>query len=160
MAKTKQHGFWDKLREAEPKEAELINELRVRYPITFGDLIKDGGRGSGDAVSPSSGALVELKIDFTDHKNHFVERYSNLDTKKDGGPWAYHFCNYYIYKYNTSGDIHVFDPVTLVEFLEQINQIDKIFGKRVFQKGAGYTTFGYAIPKIILKHLELTDKLT
>lgn len=159
MAKPKSHGFWDKLREAEPVEAALLEKLRARYPKTFGHLVKDGARGSGDALCTKTGRKVELKIDFTDHKNHFVERFSNLEAKKDGGPWAYHFCEFYIFYYQKTGAIHIFDPASLVEFLEQIDQADKIFGRRVFQKGGGYVTFGYAIPKVILKHLELNDKL-
>lgn len=149
----KAHGFHEKLKQAAPIEDMVIQLLRDRYK-TFEHLEKDGSKGRADATCKVTGINVELKIDFTDYKNHFVERYSDLDKKKVGGAWQYIYCDYYVFYYVNTKDLHIFNPGDLVRFLESIDQCDKIFGKRVFQKGAGYTTFGYAIPKVILKHLE------
>jgi len=156
----KHHGFHEKLNSVKDLEPFVAEQLKQNYKgfenITMADYVKGG---ADTKCSMCGNYLAEIKIDFTAYDNHFVEKWSDLERKKPGGPYQYSFVKYYVYFYTVTQKLHIFEPNTLIKFIDAIPQIDKIWGKKVFQKGADYKTFGYAIPKIILNHLDLADTL-
>ena len=92
------------------------DDFAVRFKLTRTD-----GR-KGDLIT-SSGDVVELKTDRHDPKqtvNFIMERYSY--SNRPGGPWQalQHGVKYFVYRFETTDEIFVFDVSDLCKKLEEI----------------------------------------
>ena len=120
-------------------------------------LLKTKGHHSGDFKVVSTGKQLELKSDqYHKTDNFFIERWSNKDEQKPGGPWQArrHGTDYFIYWFPHQNEIYLFDVELMIEALDII--IPTL--KPVDIKNISYTTQGYKVPKshLISDILELT----
>lgn len=93
---------------------------------------------------------VELKTDFTESKNFFIERYGNTEKLKEGGPWQIKDkADYFVYFFIKSKIFYWFNPVQLCNFLDK--NIDKFQQRKVFNPG--YFSTGLLVPIIDIEHL-------
>ncbi len=103
-----------------------------------------------------NGDGVELKTDFHKSKNFFMERYSNISSKKAGGPWRSldEKCKYFVYYFINEKTYFWFETARLVELLDKNikNYTPKIIHNR------NYESLGYLVPKIELLDLNLEIK--
>ena len=94
---------------------------------------------------------VEIKTDTTASKNFFMERYGDIEKKKDGGPWRSKNDDIpiFVYFFINEKIFYWFDSNTLCDYL---NKNLKKFQKRsIFNYG--YASLGYLIPRIEIEHL-------
>lgn len=122
------------------------------------DITRTDGR-RGDFIG-STGRLIELKTESrpSTTKNMFVERYSNFDTKKPGGPWqaAEHGAHYLVQLF-TPDKVCLWFPVQgLIDFMETNEDKWRLH----LVRNKGWRGGGYAVPQTDLKHLvELREEL-
>lgn len=115
---------------------------------------------------------VEVKTDnhdkalaaFTENRipNEFHERYSNVETRSQGGPWQAldNDCPIFLYFY-TCGDVRlasIYRTEKLIQRLEELMASGKYKSFRVPNKT--YFTLGYPIPRTALADLHVTFDLT
>lgn len=155
------YSFHKQLAEAKPREAKVVSILKQRIAI-FKDLKHCPEKtATADAYSKKQDEWVEIKVDTTQYPNHFVERFSSKHEAKDGGPWQYQAkgVKYYVFYYLKQKEVHVFETSALISLVEKLLKSGKIsetkHGKDVHQWGGKYVTYGYAIPKELLKEIEL-----
>jgi len=95
-----------------------------------------------------NGEKVELKTDtyaLDETKNFFFEKFSDIKTKKLGGPWRAKrdMVNYFVYLYIKDKTFYWFNPVLLCSILDKITK--KMHTKYI--KNIAWTTSGYAVPR-------------
>lgn len=107
----------------------------------------------GDFETPD-GSKIELKADSycpTKTKNFFIERYSDVNTEKVGGPWQAdtHQCIYFVYTFTKTGDFYWFDTKQLLVYLNK--NVKKY--PYAYVPNKGWTGKGFLVPREDLKHL-------
>lgn len=109
----------------------------------------------GDFVVRSTGAKLELKTDsysMDKTENFFVERWSDLQRQRPGGPWQAlgHGCSLFVYLFVNNATYFEFrDLPKLVERLEDLTK-DKGF---VTVRNKAWTTAGFKVKREALKDL-------
>lgn len=113
-------------------------------------LTRLDGRGA-DFVDPD-GKTYEIKTDSYVSKNFFVERWSDIDRKKAGGPWqsAEKKIDYFCYSFPKMGITYIF---TVAALLSQLEKIEKPNVRRVLNRG--WITLGWLVPIESLKAHEV-----
>jgi hypothetical protein len=112
------------------------------------ELVPTDGR-TGDFLLPG-GLKVEVKSDSYKHQdteNFFIERYSDVNKKTNGGPWqsAEHGCSVFVYFFVNDGIAYVFDLDKLLLRLAEICPTGLIY-----IRNKGWTTGGYKVPRVKL----------
>ncbi len=149
------YDFREQLDRALPDEQYVVEVLK-KYMLEFAYLEhKQGKQHKADAYDLNSGEWLEIKVDYTNYPNHFVERFSIYEEQKDGGPWQYFArgVKYYVFFYKKLQTIYVFDTQVLMQKIEQLLEDGKIpMQSKCFvkQRNANYRTYGYKIPKQLL----------
>lgn len=123
----------------------------ARFLSHYQDVVRLDGRGADFAVN--SGRTIELKSDsYTTEQtaNFFMERWSDVDAGKPGGPFQAldKGLHYFVYAY-ASGECFWFLTTELVKFLEQTSaeyQYREIANRA--WRGAGWL-----VPRERLAHL-------
>lgn len=117
----------------------------------LGGLKKLDGR-HGDLLA-SNGQKLELKTDYYDMQkstNFFMERWSDVERQKPGGPWQAegHECSLFAYYFVKNGTLFVW---RLPELLKQLNSVlrEKCLDK-VEVPNKSWTTVGYKVPRAFL----------
>ena len=104
-----------------------------------------------DFVHPKTGVKVELKTDtykLDATLNHFIERFSDDNSFKDGGPYRCKEKNtMFVYYHINDDQAFFYDPIELVKIVDA-NFKDKRFTK---VRNGGYYTLGYKVPRDLLK---------
>lgn len=105
------------------------------------------------------GRKIELKSDYycaTKTSNFFIERWSDKDKQKDGGPWQAleNGNDYYLYYFVKNNKLFIFDCKKLVETLEVLIKNYSL----VDIKNKSWITQGYKIPREELESLFLDEK--
>lgn len=118
------------------------------------ELIKMDNKAA-DFLLPD-GTAVELKSDsynMIDTANYFIERYSDIDAGKPGGPWQSwgRGCKYFVYMYTQNKTAFVFHTTELMKAVEAMEATGKL--KPVSIRNARHTTVGYKVPRQALEHL-------
>ncbi len=136
------HNFARSL--AKGKESEVL--LLKLWP----QLTPTDGR-KGDFLLPS-GDKLEVKSDNYDHEktgNMFIERWSDFDKKKEGGPWQAleHGAKYFFYWFPLNRVGYMFETQNLVDFLAETEHTYT----PVLIENARWTTVGYKVPRDSLK---------
>jgi len=120
-------------------------------------LEKKGGKEfQEDFVIKSTNLLLELKSErYPSRKNIFIERYSNLDYRTDGGPWRSkkHGIQYYIH-FMCDNKMYIYSPKDIVPFLESYISFNCPRAIELPNIG-GWVTLGYPIPVKELKEFEI-----
>ena len=126
-------------------------DFMERYGMSA--LDRTDGR-KGDFRIKWSRAVLELKADFYDSKNLFIERWSVLPTEerpegKPGGPWqsAANGTSYFVYWMTMQDELFVFEPAKLAAYIDTCG---KKF-RTVHVRNKGYTTMGYVVPQDLFK---------
>lgn len=106
---------------------------------------------SGDFVD-STGGKWELKTDSYAHdrtQNFFIERWSDWERKKPGGPFQAkeHGCTHFVYYFSNPGIAYVF---LLDDLLAQLNKICLDAMTPVEIHNARWLTLGYKVPRNLL----------
>lgn len=124
---------------------ELWPEL-VRLAGTAADFVLPGGEA------------VECKADqypMATTANMFIERYSDVQRGKVGGPWQSwgRGCQYFVYLYAADRTAFVFNVPDLIAYMEQQEKLGAL--KPVEIRNTRHTTIGYKVPRAALEHLVL-----
>ena len=92
---------------------------------------------------------VELKSDFTEHSNFFLEYFSNMETNRQGGPWqaAKYNAKYFIYWFvdernKNQWNCYSFKTKELLEWMS----IHKNEYQTRKKENDGFTTLGIIVP--------------
>ncbi len=114
------------------------------------ELVPTDGR-RGDFLLPS-GDKMEVKSDNYDHTefgNFFMERWSDFDRKKPGGPWQAleHGAPRFFYWFPKARIGYIFHTSELVELLEHL---EHTFEPKLIQN-TSWLTVGYKVPRGLLK---------
>lgn len=146
------HNFQDSL--AIGKEGERV--FFQKYSRKLKLLLRDGFKE--DFVAGRDREMVELKTDSYDMlstPNFFMERYSDIDKKKPGGPWQSlaKGIGTFIYYYIKNDVYFLFNTTDLVHRLNDI--IGEMKPIRILNRG--WITTGYKVPRIALEDLNLND---
>lgn len=106
-------------------------------------LTRLSGRGA-DFIDESTGETYEIKTDYYDSPNFFMERWSDVDKGKPGGPWQSEEkkITYYVYLFIQQGELYIFSVKDLVSRLNEIKNPNA----RLIQNRT-WTTMGYIVPK-------------
>lgn len=100
------------------------------------------------------------------HENHsgytvnfFIERYSKLETKADGGPWQALNKNakFYMYLFFPAEVYYVFEVKKLILRMEDIIEKNLVVSRTI--KNKTYNTFGYITKIDLLKDIAVKDYL-
>jgi hypothetical protein len=126
-------------------EAKFYEEISKKYPEK---QIKHLNR-KFEADFSIDGNKVELKSDDREFPNFFMERFSNYQTRRDGGPWqaqkynATKFIYWFVSPKNKyQWSCYCFDVNKLVEWLDK-----NIYSYNFkFVKNKNYDTFGCPVP--------------
>jgi hypothetical protein len=101
----------------------------------------------------SGNKKIELKSESRSLKqtpNFFVERYSNFDTKKDGGPWqANKKADFFVYLFYPDKTFFWFKTVQLLDFM---NKNLKNLEQKII-RNPNYCGLGYIVPRETVKHI-------
>ena len=91
----------------------------------------------------ANGATYEVKTDSYDTSNFFMERWSNVEKQKAGGPWqsAEKNIDYFIYLFPKKGVGYMF---AVPELLEELNKIETPDQRYVSNRG--WMTVGWLVP--------------
>jgi hypothetical protein len=118
----------------------------------FPNLIKCDGRNHD--FETESGLRVETKFDSTKYSNIFVETISNSNKQSPGGVWQSLLKNVdlYVYVFERDNSTYCYRVNELAWFMF-LNK-EKYDLKKIWNKG--YYTFGYPVPIVDLKHLEIS----
>lgn len=142
--------FKDSLKEGHKGE-ELFEELVGNGIKRLDGLVADFEWG---------GKTLELKSDYYDMErtpNFFIERYSDIERKTDGGPWRSlrEGTDWFCYFYPKNRVAYLFNTKTLVKQLEPI-----IKGLPLIEiTNKTWVTGGYKIPRELLKEVCLKRKI-
>jgi len=105
----------------------------------------------------------EIKIDFTHYDSFFIERYSNVKSKRLGGPWGAlkYGAHYFIYWFISEKNQHqwecfIFRTHELVQWLYDNENNYKMR----YVGNDEYVTCGYSIPISHLENMNFTKKRT
>jgi hypothetical protein len=125
-----------------------------------GKYEKLDGKGS-DFRCTSTGVGIELKTDFwslASTPNFFIERWSDVEKKKPGGPWQAleKGSTRFYYFYVPDLTLFEFDTASLVSALEPIIVSIKPFDV----KNERWTTQGFRVPRELLKDQYTEIKLS
>jgi hypothetical protein len=106
-----------------------------------------------------NGAKVELKTDtyaMSDTPNFFFERFSDINTKKLGGPWRAKKdeVDYFVYLYVKDKMFYWFNPILLCAELDKITK--KMQTKHI--RNIAWTTSGFAVPRELCLHVCLRQE--
>lgn len=113
-----------------------------------------------DFRNKETGDLAELKTDYYDMDktpNFFIELWSDINTKRLGGPRQAkkHGSKYFYYLYIKNMVIFEFDIEALCKFIDE-NEINYDFH---YIPNEGWATTGILVPREDLKHLAKEIKL-
>ena len=96
---------------------------------------------------------IEVKVDFTDFPNHFIEQFSSHEQKTSGGPWQYKEkgVRFYLFYYVKNEELYLFDTESLINKIKDLRikniiSVEKNY-RLVNQKGGNYQTGGWKINK-------------
>lgn len=161
------YDFYEQLGRALPDEQYVVTVLNQQIKQFQHLQHKQGKQHKADAYDPVNEEWLEIKVDYTNYPNHFVERFSIYEERKDGGPWQYFSrgVKYYVFFYKQLQTIYVFETQVLMTKIEQLLAAEQIPEQSkcfVKQRNASYHTYGYKIPKqaldpICIKKLTLTQ---
>jgi hypothetical protein len=123
-------------------------ELFLSY---LSDKIEKADGYKFDFITKADKKTIELKTDMYDPKstsNFFIERYSDIVLKKDGGPWRAlkDNVNFYVYFYPMAMEYYTFNPKTLVSVVDALPK-----KKEIMINNKGFTTMGYLINRNFIK---------
>jgi hypothetical protein len=109
------------------------------------ELTRLDGRGA-DFVD-ADGKTYEIKTDSYESPNFFIERWSDVDKQKAGGPWqsAEKKIDFFCYSFPKMGITYIFSVTSL---LEQLSKIKKPNIRRVLNKT--WITVGWLVPIVSL----------
>jgi hypothetical protein len=148
-SKTAKYDFKTDLNRAKEIEVKICNSLSGT--LLESDTIQEGGDFHID------GFQFELKADFRaeDTGNLFIEHYSNIESKRLGGPYACIQKEVYVILYvlPKQNRVLAFEPETLVDFVE----LHQSQFRLINIKNKNHTTAGYAIPIKDLEELAFLD---
>jgi hypothetical protein len=104
------------------------------------------------------GTAVELKTDSYDMNetsNYFIERYSDVDKGKIGGPWQAfgRGATLFAYMYSKNAVVHVFKTTDVMKAVEAMEKAGTL--KPVQIHNRSHVTVGYKVPRVALEHLLL-----
>lgn len=113
------------------------------FHTLYPHLTRLSGR-KADFIDESTGETYEIKTDHYDSTNFFMERWSDVDKAKPGGPWqsAQKKITYYVYLFIKQGELYIFSVPDLVAQLEKIKNPNA----RLIQNRS-WVTMGYLVPK-------------
>lgn len=158
MSINRSYDFHEQLEKALPDEIVALEKLKTNPK--FADFEHRVGKNErADAYNQKNNEWLEIKVDYTNYPNHFVERFSSLENKTNGGPWQYSSrgVKYYVFYYKKLNRIYVFETKVLVNKMEEFIQKDVISdrenGSKVKQKNANYHTYGYKVKKELLDNI-------
>lgn len=105
------------------------------------ELTRLDGR-KADFVGPD-GKTYEVKTDSYDTSNFFIERWSDVEKQKAGGPWqsAEKNIDYFVYLFPKKGVGYMF---AVPELLEQLNKIQNPNQRYVSNRA--WITVGWLVP--------------
>lgn len=131
----------------------------VFYMAHGDELKKEDGRRS-DFSYKSSGEHVEVKTDLFDMEktpNFFMEKWSDRDAKKLGGPWRAfdEGVKHFVYFFLPNLTYFTFDTAQLVGALEEM--LPRL--KPIEVPNKSWVTEGYRVPRESLKALYVEVKL-
>lgn len=117
-------------------------------------LIRLAGKAA-DFVD-NDGHAYEVKADqypMAQTANLFIERYSDIDKGKIGGPWQAwgRGCKFFIYLYAQDRCAFVFETAELMKHIEGLEKTGAV--KPVEIRNARHTTVGYKVPRESVAHL-------
>lgn len=138
----KMHYFHQSLKVGQAGEAAILELVP--------GLTRLSGRKSDFSLNDE---LIELKRDtYSVHKtaNLFIERWSNFEAQKPGGPWQSitHGSTQYWYFFSQNKRLYQFKLADLLEQLEAWELSEK--PKLISVPNKGYTTKGYKVPRELL----------
>lgn len=112
----------------------------------FPHLTRLSGR-EADFIDENTGATYEIKTDsrsLAATPNFFMERWSDLEKQKPGGPWQAlgKGITYFVYMFPVSNAIYIFDTATLVTALELLESPNK---RNIANRT--WTTQGWLVPR-------------
>lgn len=123
----------------------------ARFLAHYQDVHRLDGRG-GDFVG-NSGRQIELKVDSRTTEqtpNFFMERWSDVDAGKPGGPWQAKEKGLYYFVYTfASGECFWMEVKPLVRFLNRT--ADTYQSREILNRA--WKGFGYLVPRERLSHL-------
>lgn len=94
---------------------------------------------------------VEIKTDFSDYPNMFIERYGNIEKKSDGSVWKCVDKNikWFVYFYWNRKTFYWFYPKDLVKYMKENTK--KYKEKIIFN--VAWKALGFAVPLKDIEHL-------
>lgn len=116
---------------------------------------------SVDMKHRETGALLELKTDTHEPRNLFVERYSNAETRKDGGvvralnEGALFYAVYYV----TRDEFHAYSTVALFRLLDKLVYSSAARHPQIREHGivnCNYTSIGHTVPLSLVRSAEVS----
>jgi len=146
------HDFQDSLKvgtAAEKAFLEALDEYLAPYP-----------KRAADFMFKATGELVELKSDSYDlakTENVFMERYSDVLRRKDGGPWQSlgHGVHHYVYFFPRNRTCFWFNTAELVHRLETTQKDNQL----IYIPNRGFASAGWKVSRDVLKDLYWEIKL-
>lgn len=144
--------YQDDINKARPFEKDCINYLREHKGFSgfshIDDLSIDWTEALGDAYDPINKEWMEIKVDYYKPTgNLFIERFSNLEMRIDGGPWQYKDCKFYAYYFKNQGRILVMETKELLNLVEELAK-KKLCRDSIIpieKTGKRYRTMGYLV---------------
>ncbi len=105
---------------------------------------------TADFICPYTDATYEIKTDFTSTDNFFIERWSDVEKKKEGGPWRSkkEGTLYFIYLFPKLGIGYTFKSTALVKAVEKMTGL-----RKVNVQNRAWVTQGLLVPKKALAKL-------
>lgn len=113
----------------------------------YPELTRLDGRGA-DFICPSTGNTYEVKTDFYTSPNFFIERWSDTERQKKGGPWqsAEKGVSHYAFLFPNLGLLYIFLTSDL------IGQIESVKEKRTVRvQNRTWITEGLVVNRELLK---------
>jgi len=151
----KYHEDIDKARPFEKKCVEELKKFHGKFSgfSHIDDLKINWQSAYGDAYDPSRREWMEIKADnYKPTGNLFIERYSNLQDKIDGGPWQYSKCKYYVYYFVNQDRIIIMNTLKLKNYVEKAIQEKSCRESTISRAKTGrdWETFGYLVKEEVL----------
>lgn len=133
------------------KQKNIGNKGEELFLNKYKNYEKLDKKNDYDFIDNSTGHKIELKTDtYTLSKtpNHFIERYSDDNKFKDGGPFRCKEKNStFIYYHINDDQAFFYDIKKMIKIIKK-NFTDKDFFKI---RNNGYNTLGYKVPRELLK---------
>lgn len=141
------------------KHANFRNDLvrgqqgEAMFHLLFPDLQRLDGRAA-DFKAPN-GETYEIKTDSYTSGNYFIERWSDVEQKKAGGPWqsAEKQIDYYVYMFPKMARLYIFSVPDLVRQMEALPSSAK---RVVNVENKSWTTQGFLVK---IEHLTPTVEM-